>query len=142
MPKEHLKGATRVRYDLRRPLSDKAADVLRAWRQVAPTHPDGIVFPSRTSPEKRRYDLKDIWDRVRTEAGLSDVRIHDLRHSFASAAVNAGASLHLVGRALGHRDLRTTERYAHVLDESLRSVAQKVSSTYGGGGPEQLSGSQ
>jgi len=58
---------------------------------------------------------------------LTDVRVHDPRHSFASAAINAGASLHVVGKALGHADVRTTERYAHVMDSSIRDVASAVS---------------
>lgn len=130
VPKEQLKGATRVRCDLRRPLSNEAASLLRDWKRDSAVTSLTLVFPSRTQPSKARSDLKDIWHRVRQQAGLPGVRLHDLRHSFASAAINAGASLHLVGKALGHRDVRTTERYAHVEDQSLRSVAQRVSNAF------------
>jgi Phage integrase family len=60
-------------------------------------------------------------------AGLDDVRIHDLRHSFASIAVSGGDSLYLVGKVLGHRQSRTTERYAHLKDDPLRAVANRTS---------------
>lgn len=131
VPREQLKGATRIRVDLRRPLSDEAAGLLRAWRRDAPVTSLSMVFPSRTHPSKFRSDLKDVWDRVRGNAGLADVRLHDLRHSFASAAVNAGMSLHVIGKALGHSDVRTTERYAHVHDDSVRGVAEAVSRSLG-----------
>ena len=60
-------------------------------------------------------------------AGLEDLRIHDLRHSFASIAVSGGDSLYLVGKVLGHRQSRTTERYAHLKDDPLRAVANRTS---------------
>jgi len=58
---------------------------------------------------------------------LNDLRIHDLRHSFASIAVSGGDSLYLVGKVLGHRQSRTTERYAHLKDDPLRAVADRTS---------------
>ena len=126
VPQETLKGATRIRRSLRRPLSDEAADLLRAWRKASPISPAGWVFPNTEDANNPRPDVKKIWDRVCARADLTDVRVHDLRHSFASAAINAGASLHVVGKALGHADLRTTERYAHVMDSSLRDAANAV----------------
>jgi site-specific recombinase XerD len=60
-------------------------------------------------------------------AGLTDIRIHDLRHSFASIAVSGGDSLYLVGKLLGHRQSRTTERYAHLTDDPVRAVANRTS---------------
>jgi integrase len=56
-----------------------------------------------------------------------NVRIHDLRHSFASIAVSGGDSLYLVGKVPGHRQSRTTERYAHLRDDPLRAVANRTS---------------
>lgn len=66
------------------------------------------------------------WQRVRGAAGLDDVRIHDLRHSSASIAVSGGDSLYLVGKVLGHRQSRTTERYAHLKDDPVRAVADRT----------------
>lgn len=130
VPQEHMKGATRVRRDLRRPISDEAATMLTTLRATSPVTSIAWVFPGRRTPSKCRADLNNVWDRVRDRAGIPDVRIHDLRHSFASAAINSGASLHMIGKALGHADVRTTERYAHVLDGSVRDVAESVSRAF------------
>jgi site-specific recombinase XerD len=64
-----------------------------------------------------------VWRRVRGAAGLAEVRLHDLRHSFASNIVNAGGSLPVIGALLGHRSTQTTARYAHLADDPLRDVA-------------------
>jgi integrase len=71
--------------------------------------------------------IQKAWQHIRGAAGLDDVRIHDLRHSFASIAVSGGDSLYLVGKVLGHRQSRTTERYAHLMDDPLRAVANRTS---------------
>jgi site-specific recombinase XerD len=73
--------------------------------------------------------IQNVWQRIRAAADLSDVRIHDLRHSFASIAVSGGDSLYLVGKVLGHRQARTTERYAHLKDDPLRAVADRTAGT-------------
>lgn len=59
-------------------------------------------------------NLQKPWNDIRQRAGLSDVRIHDLRHSFASVAVANGMSLPLIGGLLGHTQAQTTQRYAHL----------------------------
>jgi len=71
--------------------------------------------------------IQKPWQRLRKAAGLDDLRIHDLRHSFASIAVSGGDSLYLVGKVLGHRQSRTTERYAHLKDDPVRAVADRTS---------------
>ncbi len=70
--------------------------------------------------------LPKAWARLRKRAGLDNVRLHDLRHSFASVAVSAGDSLFLVGKVLGHRQSRTTEIYAHLSDDPVRAVADRT----------------
>jgi integrase len=70
--------------------------------------------------------LQKDWERIRERAGLPGVRLHDLRHSFASFAVADGHTLFLVGKALGHRQTRTTEIYAHLSDDPLRQVADRT----------------
>ena len=67
------------------------------------------------------------WDRIRRRAGLSDVRLHDLRHSFASFLVNQGVSLYVVQGLLGHADARMTQRYAHLAPQTLLDAAEVVS---------------
>lgn len=64
--------------------------------------------------------LPHIWERVRRQAGLEGVRLHDLRHSFASAAANAGTSLLVIGKLLGHTQYATTQRYAHLAADPIR----------------------
>jgi integrase len=73
--------------------------------------------------------LHKAWRRVQATAKLEGLRIHDLRHSFASVAVANGESLFLVGRVLGHKQARTTQIYAHVHDDPLRAVADRASSS-------------
>ena len=67
------------------------------------------------------------WDTARRQAGLPEVRVHDLRHSFASFLVNNGRSLYEVQRILGHTQIKTTQRYAHLDQQSLLSAANEVS---------------
>ena len=66
------------------------------------------------------------WNTARTQAGLADVRIHDLRHSFASFLVNAGRSLYEVQKILGHTQVKTTQRYAHLAQGTLIDAADEV----------------
>ena len=68
------------------------------------------------------------WDRIRRRAGLADVRLHDLRHSFASFLVNHGVSLYVVQGLLGHARSRMTQRYAHLATQTLLDAAEVVSS--------------
>ena len=70
--------------------------------------------------------LQKDWERVRSCAGLAGVRVHDLRHSFASFAVADGNSLYLIGKVLGHKQARTTEIYAHLADDPIRGVADRT----------------
>jgi integrase len=67
------------------------------------------------------------WNTVRKSVGLSDVRVHDLRHSFASFLVNSGRSLYEVQRILGHTQIKTTQRYAHLSQDSLLAAANEIS---------------
>ena len=73
--------------------------------------------------------LQRAWANLRERAGLPGVRLHDLRHSFASIAVASGDSLYLVGKVLGHRQARTTETYAHLQDHPVQAVADRTAST-------------
>lgn len=79
-----------------------------------------------SNPEVPLVNLKDPWGIIRAAAGLPDVRPHDLRHSFASVMVAGGASLPVIGALLGHRDVKTTARYAHLSTDPLRAAADQV----------------
>ena len=74
-------------------------------------------------PGTHQVNLRKPWGRIRKKAGLEDVRIHDLRHSFASMAVAGGLSLPVIGALLGHSQPATTARYAHLADDPLRQAA-------------------
>jgi integrase len=71
------------------------------------------------------------WDRIRRRAGLDDVRLHDLRHSFASFLVNQGVSLYVVQGLLGHSQVRMTQRYAHLAPQTLLDAAEVVAALIG-----------
>ena len=77
-------------------------------------------------------DLQHPWQRIRERAGLDDVRIHDLRHSFASRALALGESLTMIGKLLGHTQVQTTARYAHLARDSIQSAASRVTDSIGG----------
>ncbi len=107
------------------PLSDEAVAVLQAIPRV-PGNP--WLFPGHAAG-KPLSDIYLFWDRLRRRLGMADVRIHDLRHTFASILVNAGHSLYEVQQLLGHHDPRTTMRYAHLGMTSLLAAAQTVGSS-------------
>jgi integrase len=90
------------------------------------------VFPSSRGPKSPMQDLQKPWDKVRRRARLSDLRLHDLRHSFASFAVADGASLSLIAKALGHTQIATTERYAHLGDDPVKQLAERVGARIAG----------
>lgn len=73
------------------------------------------------------------WNKVRIEAGLPELRMHDLRHSFASNLVNSGRSIFEVQKILGHQHIKHTERYSHLSDEVLLSTADAAASAIGSG---------
>ena len=83
------------------------------------------VFPG----EKGGYyvGLPKVWERIRENANLKDVRLHDLRHSFASVGAGVGLSLPIIGKMLGHSNAETTQRYAHLADDPLRQATDSVS---------------
>ncbi len=77
----------------------------------------------------RLTDLQPFWQRVRARAGLCDVRIHDLRHTFASVAAEAGMSLPMIGKLLGHSTPQSTARYAHLAAGTVRQAADNVAAS-------------
>jgi integrase len=80
-------------------------------------------------PDAPRSDLKKPWAAVTKLAGLDGLRIHDLRHSFASVGAGAGLGLPIVGKHLGHTQASTTQRYAHLDVDPLRRAADAIGAT-------------
>jgi len=103
-------------------LNDPALEILRSLPRVLnnlhviPGTRNGAAF----------VGIDKIWARVRVAAVLSDVRLHDLRHSFASMAVGSGFSLPIIGALLGHKNTATTARYAHLASDPLRAANDAV----------------
>ena len=79
-----------------------------------------------SAPDRHLSQLTTYWHQVRARAGVEDVRIHDLRHSFASRALALGESLSMIGRLLGHADVGTTARYAHLARDAEKMAVARV----------------
>lgn len=93
-----------------------------------PRTSSAYVFPGVDSA-KPRADLKRPWQAVAKEAGLTGLRIHDLRHTFASYGVGASLGLPIVGSLLGHRHAQTTQRYAHLASDPMHRAADTIGAT-------------
>lgn len=112
-------------------LSDAAMQVLQRLRCEAFVNLNNpYVFPNPRT-EKPYQCIFNAWKKVREAAGLPNLRIHDLRHSYASTLVNNGVALYDVQKLLGHSDIKTTQRYAHLSSERLFQSAAVADRTYG-----------
>jgi len=102
------------------------APALQILASLSKQEGSDYVFPAMKG--KGHYiGLPKAWRRIRKQAGLEDVRIHDLRHSFASVGAGAGMGLQVVGKLLGHSNPKTTARYAHIADDPVRAAADSIS---------------
>lgn len=109
------------------PLSDGAITLLKSIPRRA-TVPWVFANPKTGLPYVSIYNS---WNTARESVGLRDVRMHDLRHSFASFLVNAGRSLYEVQKILGHTQVKTTQRYAHLAQETLLEATNAVAGILG-----------
>ncbi len=105
-------------------LSEQAKAVLK--RQKAISGRKTCIFPSTNDPKKPFVNLRKPWQHVCADAKISNVRLHDLRHTAASIAVAQGASLPVIGRLLGHSQAQTTQRYAHVDSDPALKAANEI----------------
>jgi len=103
------------------PLSKEALQVLHTLLALKKSE-SLYVFPGRVAGQPIQ-EVKTLWKKILKKAKLEDVRIHDLRHTHASHLVSSGLSLSIVGKLLGHTQVSTTQRYAHLADEPLRQAA-------------------
>jgi integrase len=115
-------GASEVR------LSDRAVEVLRALEAAAGG--SRWVVPGE-SGERPLVGYRRMWLALLEDAGVADLRVHDLRHTFASYTLSAGQPLGVVGQLLGHRSTQTTSRYAHLVDDAARAAVERVSDDLG-----------
>lgn len=119
LPHDRNKAKT----DKKIPLSQAAVNLL--VRRMG--NDSEYVFPSPKTGKPLKH-FHNTWDRIRVRAGIPDVRIHDLRHNFASLLINSGRSLYEVQKLLGHSQISTTQRYAHLTQDTLKDATETVSS--------------
>jgi integrase len=106
------------------PLSPPALQLLVAMKERTTT---SYLFPGKV-PGKPLQEIKRVWSTLCKQAQIENVRLHDLRHTYASHLVSSGMSLPIVGRLLGHTQPQTTARYAHLADDPLRQATNRFAS--------------
>jgi integrase len=121
-------ATTKQRKIHRVPISAEVAAIVRQ-RQLLVPKANPWLFPGDT-PGQPVKEIRRFWINVQKDAKLPDVRIHDLRHTFASLLVSGGASLEMIGKLLGHSQMQTTQRYAHLMDSPLRAGVDAVASMF------------
>jgi integrase len=104
-------------------IGDAVLEVIASVSEVAG---NSYLLPGRGG-DGHLTDLQSCWERIRSAAGITDVRIHDLRHAFASLGAAGGESLLIIGALLGHRSAKTTHRYAHLADHPMKDAAERIS---------------
>jgi integrase len=110
------------------PLNHASRELIGSiWKQRSN---DQYLFPWKSGTRLR---LDRPWETITRMAGLGRVRLHDLRHSFASNLVSSGESLYVVCKLLGHTKSQTTERYAHLSDATLRRASNRFGELLTGG---------
>ncbi|WP_326973073.1 tyrosine-type recombinase/integrase [Candidatus Rhodobacter oscarellae] len=114
---ENSKTGPRIVY-----LSPEAREIIER-RMTAPRE---YLFPSPRTPEKPVSENLTLWYKIRRDIGIEDVRLHDLRHSYASQCVMAGVPLPVVSKLLGHSHCAMTLRYAHAADRDVEAAAERV----------------
>ncbi|HEY1749577.1 MAG TPA: tyrosine-type recombinase/integrase [Xanthobacteraceae bacterium] len=137
--KEHRVPLSAPARQLLSEMHEKAKAAARKEKREMSPH----VFPSGAQGGGPQTDLKHFWETVRDKAGMPDVRVHDLRHTYASVLASAGLSLPIIGQLLGHTNPLTTSRYAHLFDDPLRAATERagavISRASGGRGAKVIS---
>lgn len=105
------------------PLGPPAIEVLSGIERIGPSR---YVFPSANG-NARFQGVEKVWRKLRARGDFGDLRLHDLRHSYASMGLATGDALPVIGKLLGHADPKTTSRYAHLGDDPLRAAAERIS---------------
>lgn len=121
-------STTKQRKIHRVPISQDVVAIVRQRQLIVPRGTPWL-FPGDAVGKPVR-EIRRFWLKVQKDADLPDVRIHDLRHTFASLLVSGGASLEIIGRLLGHSQMQTTQRYAHLMDSPLRAGVDSVAGVF------------
>lgn len=119
-------ATTKQRKIHRLPISEDVAAIVRQRRAAVGAKCPWLFPGDVEGKDQPVQDIRRFWRGIQKRADLPDVRIHDLRHTFASLLVSGGASLEMIGKLLGHTQHRTTQRYAHLLDAPLRAGVNNV----------------
>ena len=128
---DHTAGELRLRDAKTGPrMVPLTTPALRVLDGIARSEGNPWVFPGQNGAN-RPLNLTDYWERIRVSAGLDDVRIHDLRHSYASRALALGEGLSAIGKLLGHNKVSTTARYAHLMRDAEKEAAARVGESIG-----------
>ena len=117
-------STTKQRKVHRVPISEDVAAIVRQRRLLVPKGSPWL-FPGDVPGEPVK-ELRRFWRNIQKQVRIEDVRIHDLRHTFASLLVSGGASLEMIGKLLGHSQMQTTQRYAHLMEGPLRAGVDAV----------------
>jgi integrase len=142
-PSSHTKQKKEHRIPISAPVRQLLAEMKgSADRRAAETNrePSPFLFPAPRRARAARQgpghmvEVKGAWRGICKLAGLSGVRVHDLRHSYASILASAGLSLPVIGALLGHSNQSTTQRYSHLLDDPLRAATERVGAIVTGNG--------
>lgn len=99
--------------------------------EIRKTTNSNFLFPQEENPEAHTVDIKKFWASLLKRAEISNFRVHDLRHNFASVLVSKGLSLPIIGQLLGHTQTATTARYAHLMTDPLREATNKAAEEMG-----------
>jgi integrase len=135
-------ATTKQKTEHRAPLSAAAVTLLTSILEGAVKGEDDAplsryVFPGKTADVPLK-DVREAWDSIRDAAGIPDVRLHDLRHTYASILASAGLSLPVIGALLGHTQPATTARYTHLFDDPLRKATDIVGAVVTGQKPAEV----
>jgi integrase len=116
------------------PLVGPAFQALQAWSKIRPINNDALVFPSRVEGNSSNvFHLDHAWRLVKRDAGLTDFRFHDLRHTAASYLAMNGAGLRELADILGHKTLAMVMRYSHIThDHKHQTVSRMTEAVFGG----------
>jgi integrase len=121
-------ATTKQRKIHRVPISQDVAAIVRQRQLLVPRGSQWVFLGDVAGKPVR--EVRRFWGKIQKAADLPDVRIHDLRHTFASLLVSGGASLEIIGRLLGHSQMQTTQRYAHLMESPLRAGVDSVASIF------------
>jgi integrase len=126
-------STTKQKTQHRVPLSEAACQLLAKMRAQADTE---WLFPARGGGH--RPHINEAWIKLRKAADLNGARLHDLRHTFATALASSGWGLPTIGALLGHTTAQTTLRYSHLMDDPLRAATERAAAVLSGAKPAEI----